>query len=174
MAKANEMRDSSLNAQARIADFWAKAHTTTPGKITSIFPVSLYHGLLVDETCHLKPFDTVPSYEIAAQQCRTQVHAIVEQCEHANSKFSDPEFDIEADFHSGINSCLFGLVESCEYNGSSRGFKKTALDKIQTIIDLHREWFSLGTYAPAISGHPLGAGGLVSSATRIPRQHKSG
>ncbi|KAI8654446.1 Calpain catalytic domain-containing protein [Fusarium keratoplasticum] len=126
MARANQRRDSSLNPQARIADFWSKAHTTTPGKITSIFPVSLYHGLLVDETCHLKPFDTAPSYERAAQQCRAQIHAIVEQCEHANSKFSDPDFDIEADFHSGINSCLFGLVESCEHNGSSRGFKKSA------------------------------------------------
>ncbi|KPA38733.1 hypothetical protein FLAG1_08429 [Fusarium langsethiae] len=93
----------------------------TSRRVTSIFPASIHCSLVTDDVCQPKPFYAAKSYELAAQQCYTQVQSIADQCGHSNTKFRDPDFDIEGDFAAGRNNCLFDLVGSCDGNDSERG-----------------------------------------------------
>ena len=45
------------------------------------------------------------------------VRAIVTECERTNSRFSDPDFDIETDFQVCADNCLFGLVRDWDSDG---------------------------------------------------------
>ncbi|RGP64102.1 hypothetical protein FLONG3_9648 [Fusarium longipes] len=110
----------NLNPQALVSKFWKKYHSKTPGKVTSIFPQSLYESLLVDaDSSEPKSRNAAQSYEAAAKDCRARVRAVVKECERTNAKFSDPDFDIESDFASHQDNCLFGLVRNtCPICGS--------------------------------------------------------
>ncbi|KAH8591345.1 hypothetical protein B0O99DRAFT_632494 [Bisporella sp. PMI_857] len=95
--------------QEILSDFWDKFHTKHPGKVTSIFPRSLYSAILPE--IHPKGArsarNAAESYEAAAKECREQVKRIVRECNRTNEKFTDPDFDIERDEN---NNCLNGLV----------------------------------------------------------------
>ncbi|CAF3479043.1 unnamed protein product [Fusarium graminearum] len=110
----------NLNPQALVSKFWKKYHSKTPGKVTSIFPQSLYESLLTDaDSSEPKTRNAAQSYEAAAKNCRARVRAVVKECERTNAKFSDPDFDIESDFASHQDNCLFGLVRNtCPICGS--------------------------------------------------------
>ncbi|KAM5358030.1 hypothetical protein ACJZ2D_015669 [Fusarium nematophilum] len=104
-----------LNPQALVSKFWSKYHTKTPGKVTSIFPQSLYESLVIDaDSTYPKSRNAAQSYEAAAKECRARVRAIVRECERTNAKFSDPDFDIETDFTACVHNCLFGLIRRCD------------------------------------------------------------
>ncbi|KAF7522327.1 hypothetical protein G7054_g12181 [Neopestalotiopsis clavispora] len=95
--------------QEILSDFWDKFHTKKPGKVTTIFPKSLYKAVLP----HSYPAgakssrNAAESYEAAARECREKVRRIVRECHRTNEKFTDPDFDIERD---PLNNCLNGLV----------------------------------------------------------------
>ncbi|KAG5661067.1 hypothetical protein KAF25_002710 [Fusarium avenaceum] len=109
-AKAKAKR-KPLNPQALVSKFWTKYHSKAPGKVTSIFPQSLYESLLTDaDSSYPKSRNAAQSYEAAAKECRSRVRAVVRECERTNAKFSDPDFDIETDFTSYHDNCLYGLV----------------------------------------------------------------
>lgn len=100
-----------LNPQALVSKFWSKYHSKAPGKVTSIFPQSLYESLLTDaDSSYPKSRNAAQNYEDAAKECRARVRAIVRECERTNAKFSDPDFDIETDFSSYQDNCLNGLM----------------------------------------------------------------
>lgn len=117
----NRSENDSLDPQAQIVEFWSRLHSRTPRRVTSIFPTSIHYPLVADDVCHPKPFHTAKSYELAARQCHAQVQSIVDQCNHNNTKFRDPDFDIETDFAAGSNNCLFDLVKSCNGNDGKSG-----------------------------------------------------
>lgn len=102
-----------MSAQAGINDFWSKFATEKPNKVTSIFPRLLYANILPE---HPDPrgiasaSNAADSYEAAANECREKVAKIVQECYRINEKFTDPDFDIEADLDDRQN-CLFGLRE---------------------------------------------------------------
>ncbi|ETS80742.1 hypothetical protein PFICI_08271 [Pestalotiopsis fici W106-1] len=95
--------------QEILSEFWDKFHTKKPGKVTTIFPKSLYKAVLP----HSYPAgakssrNAAESYEAAAKECREKVKRIVRECHRTNEKFTDPDFDIERD---PLNNCLNGLV----------------------------------------------------------------
>ncbi|CAM1510473.1 Fc.00g008080.m01.CDS01 [Cosmosporella sp. VM-42] len=104
-----------LNPQALVSKFWSKYHSKTPGKVTSIFPRSLYETLLPEtDVPHPKIRNAAQDYEKARSECRAMVRAIVAECERTNAKFSDPDFDVENDYSIGADNCLFGLVRDWE------------------------------------------------------------
>ncbi|KAF5027785.1 hypothetical protein F66182_116 [Fusarium sp. NRRL 66182] len=109
-----------LNPQALVSRFWAKYHSKTPGKVTSIFPQSLYESLLTDaDSSYPKSRNAAQSYEAAAKECRARVRAIVRECERTNAKFSDPDFDIESDFSAYQDNCLYGITRrGCDDDSS--------------------------------------------------------
>lgn len=97
--------------QGEVNDFWSKFSRKRPSKVTSIFPRLLYASLL---PCHPDPRgassarNAAEGYDMAARECRDKVRRIREECERTNEKFTDPDFDIEADFEMR-NNCLVGL-----------------------------------------------------------------
>jgi hypothetical protein len=95
--------------QEVLSGFWSRFHTKKPGKVTSIFPGSLYATLLPPP--HPKGAwsarNAAESYETAAAECRAKIKRIVRECERTNEKFTDPDFDIESD---NWKNCLYGLV----------------------------------------------------------------
>lgn len=97
--------------QALVSKFWAKYHSKSPSRVTAIFPRSLYASLLPNtDVSQSRARNAASSYEEARADCRARVRAIVAECERTNSKFTDPDFDIEGDFHYHMNNCLFGLI----------------------------------------------------------------
>lgn len=90
--------DSYVGApQEAINEFWENLITKKPGKVTKIFPSSLYADLLPPPR---KPGtatgkNAAESYQAAAEECRARVKRIVRECERTNEKFTDPDFDIE-------------------------------------------------------------------------------
>ena len=103
-------KHKKLGPQALVSKFWRKYHAKTPGKVTSIFPQSLYESLLTDaDSSYPKSRNAAQSYEAAAKDCRARVRAVVKECERTNAKFSDPDFDIESDFASHQDNCLYGI-----------------------------------------------------------------
>jgi hypothetical protein len=106
--------DSAAKApQQVLEDFWDSLVTKKPGKVTNIFPQSLYTNLLPPQR---KPGsargrNAAESYQAAADECRARVKRIVRECNRTNEKFCDPDFDIESDRACGANNCLEGLME---------------------------------------------------------------
>ncbi|KAF3763923.1 hypothetical protein M406DRAFT_95460 [Cryphonectria parasitica EP155] len=106
--------------QADINQFWAKFFTKKPSKVTSIFPRLLYASLLPeqpDPRGASSARNAAESYETAARGCRDKVAKIVRECHRTNEKFTDADFDIEADF-DGEKNCLNGLEYVEEENVS--------------------------------------------------------
>ncbi|KAM0812698.1 hypothetical protein AB5N19_12689 [Seiridium cardinale] len=96
-------------AQEVLSDFWDKFHTKKPGKVTTIFPRSLYRAVLPPNypAGARSSRNASESYDAAAKECREKVRRIVRECERTNEKFTDPDFDIE---HDDNNNCLNGLI----------------------------------------------------------------
>jgi hypothetical protein len=103
--------------QQVLYDFWDSFIVKSPGKVTSIFPHSLYANLLPPKRAEDRPAvdrDAAESYETAAAECRKKVQRIVSECRRTNEKFTDPDFDIEDDFEYG--DCLHGLLCMDDYD----------------------------------------------------------
>ncbi|KAF2786476.1 cysteine proteinase [Melanomma pulvis-pyrius CBS 109.77] len=111
--------DETKAPQQVLNEFWENLITKKPGKVTHIFPSSLYANLLPP---HTKPGpakgrNAAESYQVAADECRARVKRIIRECHRTNEKFTDPEFDIEGDL--GTKNCLEGLMDW--YNDPSPG-----------------------------------------------------
>ncbi|UPK97897.1 hypothetical protein LCI18_008832 [Fusarium solani-melongenae] len=123
-------KHKALSPQAVVSKFWDKFNSKAPGKVTSIFPRSLHKSLLADADSSIpKSRNAAQSYEAAAQKCKDRVRAIVKECERTNSKFSDPEFDIELDSRKSTYDCLFGLLHNLVLEGDG-GLKNRFLDDV--------------------------------------------
>src|SRR5271156_1575495 len=92
--------------QQVVSEFWDSFIVKSPGKVTSIFPRSLYAHLFPPERAAVDR-NAAESYETAAAECRKKVQRIVAECHRTNEKFTDLDFDIEGDF--GCGDCLHGL-----------------------------------------------------------------
>ncbi|VUC25931.1 unnamed protein product [Clonostachys rosea] len=104
--------------QALMARFWKKFHHRTPGKVTSIFPSSMYdafHDASVPVSARVR--NAAGSYEDARAECAAMVQEIVEHCEATNTSFLDKDFELEYDYYMGVDDCLFGLLRE---DGKSR------------------------------------------------------
>jgi hypothetical protein len=97
--------------QTTLEEFWEGLVTKKTGKVTNIFPPSLYSNLLPPQKPKdpAKGINAAESYEAAAEECRARVKRIVRECHRTNQKFTDPEFDIEDDL--GHGDCLKGLMD---------------------------------------------------------------
>ncbi|KAI1074465.1 calpain family cysteine protease [Whalleya microplaca] len=100
---------SKKTPQETLADFWDKFHSKHPGKVTSIFPRSLYRSVFppINLRGARSARNAAESYEAAAKDCRDKVKRIVRECHRTNEKFTDPDFDIERD---PDHNCLYGLI----------------------------------------------------------------
>ncbi|XPS78438.1 hypothetical protein M3J09_010451 [Ascochyta lentis] len=101
--------DTSDTPQGIINEFWENLITKKPGKVTKIFPPSLYANLLPPQRKSglVKGKNAAESYEAAAKACRARIERIVRECERTNEKFTDPDFDIEV----RSDNCLNGLMQ---------------------------------------------------------------
>jgi hypothetical protein len=79
-------KDLTKTPQELVSEFWDKFFSKKPGKVTSIFPRSLYATLLPpSESKGLSSArNAEESYEAAAKECRERVARIVREC---NRKF---------------------------------------------------------------------------------------
>ncbi|KAJ3522261.1 hypothetical protein NM208_g12934 [Fusarium decemcellulare] len=128
-----------LNPQAVVSKFWTKYHSKTPGKVTSIFPQSLYESLLTDaDSSYPKSRNAAQSYEAAAKECRARVRAVVRECERTNAKFSDPDFDIESDFTACVNNCLYGLLRRLDDDDDDRPRRRVNARQVKMSLDTLR------------------------------------
>jgi len=100
-----------------------------PGKVTSIFPKSLYASLLPplrDPRDTASSRNATESYETAAEECPEKVRYIIREWNRTNEKFISLDFDIETD---PDKNCLNRLVRY-EYeppsDDSSQASSKTA------------------------------------------------
>ncbi|KAK3314617.1 hypothetical protein B0H66DRAFT_481253 [Apodospora peruviana] len=102
-------KDFNKTPQQLVSEFWDKYFSKKPGKVTSIFPRSLYATLLPPSQPRgaSSARNAAESYETAATECREKVQRIVRECHRTNEKFTDPDFDIESDW---AQNCLQGLV----------------------------------------------------------------
>jgi hypothetical protein len=126
---AGSKKNRNKHPQELVSNFWSKFFAKKQGKVTSIFPKTLYASLLPplrDPRGTASSRNATESYEIAAEECREKVRRIVRECNRTNEKFTDPDFDIETD---PDKNCLNGLVRS-EYeppsDGSSQASSRTA------------------------------------------------
>ncbi|CAH0057488.1 unnamed protein product [Clonostachys solani] len=106
-------RSRKDHPQAIVSRFWDRFHHKTPGKVTSIFPRELYKTIDPDFVpASARVRNAAQSYEDARTKCLELVRTAVADCESTNSKFCDPEFDLEQDFFFELDDCLYGL-ERC-------------------------------------------------------------
>lgn len=102
---ASDSDEGSHSPQTIINEFWENLITKKPGRVTKVFPSSLYTNLLPQGSTTGK--NAAESYEAAAKECRSRVQRIVRECERTNEKFTDPEFDMMW----RPSNCLHGLLE---------------------------------------------------------------
>ncbi|KAK8872780.1 calpain family cysteine protease [Apiospora arundinis] len=102
-------KSAKKTPQELIAAFWGRFHSKRPGKVTSIFPRSLYSNVMpsVHPRGAHSARNAAESYEAAASHCRQMVARIVRECRRTNEKYTDADFDIERDPEE---NCLNGLV----------------------------------------------------------------
>ncbi|KAK3387482.1 calpain family cysteine protease [Podospora didyma] len=133
-------KDTTKTPQELVSEFWDKFFAKKPGRVTSIFPRSLYATLLPPSQPRgaSSARNAAESYEAAAKECREKVKRIIRECNRTNEKFTDPDFDIESDNN---NNCLNGLVredwsglfsDSGDSTSVSAGQLKSSLD---TLVD---------------------------------------
>lgn len=120
--------------QEVLGDFWDKFHSKNPGKVTSIFPRSLYKNVLplVDPRGAKSSHNAAESYEAAAKECRDKVKRIVRECHRTNEKFIDPDFDIE---HDPDANCLNGLVRDSSSPPNSPASTPVTLWEMQCTLN---------------------------------------
>lgn len=116
------VRDPTKSPQEVLAEFWTRFHAEKQGKVTSIFPRSLYASLLPgssvkDDSPRPDPAAAVArnaaeSYEAAAAECRERVRSAVAECRRTNEKFTDPDFDVDSD---SMDNCLYGLERGWDF-----------------------------------------------------------
>jgi hypothetical protein len=104
-------KPSTKPPQQSLEEFWDSIICKTPGKVSNIFPRSLYANVLspTKTTGASSVRNAAASYEEAAEACRTKVQRIVKECHRTNEKYTDPDFDIEEDFYRSRKNCLRGL-----------------------------------------------------------------
>lgn len=104
----SESNESSNAPQDVINGFWESLITKKPGKVTKVFPQSLYANLLSSprRSAVVKGQNAAESYEAAAKECRARVKRIVRECHRTNEKFTDSDFDIT----DQPMNCLEGLL----------------------------------------------------------------
>lgn len=80
--------DDFKSPQEALNDFWENLITKTPGKVTNIFPPSLYANLLPSKkkVDVAKGKNAAESYQAAADECRARVKRIVRECHRTNEK----------------------------------------------------------------------------------------
>ncbi|KAF2747902.1 cysteine proteinase [Sporormia fimetaria CBS 119925] len=102
--------DATNTPQQLLDDFWENLISKTPGKVTNIFPPSLYANLLPSprKSTAFQGRNAAESYQAAADECRARVKRIVRECHRTNEKYTDPDFDIEEDLWRG--NCLKPLM----------------------------------------------------------------
>jgi len=122
-------RPTNKTPQEILDGFWSGFKSKYPGKITSIFPRSLYVSLLppIHPNGASSARNAAESYEKAARECRDRVKRIVRDCERTNEKFTDPDFDIESDLYR-MKDCLYGLMEGDPSGSPTAADLKQALD----------------------------------------------
>jgi hypothetical protein len=125
------MSEKLKTPQDLIGDFWTKFVTKKPGKVTAIFPNSLYSTLLPkpsapDSAASHTNFGA--SYEAVAADCRTKVARIVRDCRRTNTKFTDPDFDLRGNRWY----CLLGLMWTSPTVKASASAVEAALAALQT------------------------------------------
>jgi len=101
--------------QKTVDDFWYSFTSKTPGKPYSLLPDNYYAKHAA--THAPKGVRTaLASYDEAKANCEAKVAKIVKECRRTNQKYTDPHFNIEADFRRWGNErpfsdCLMGLLE---------------------------------------------------------------
>ncbi|KAK0732675.1 hypothetical protein B0T21DRAFT_369452 [Apiosordaria backusii] len=134
--------------QELIHEFWDRYFTKKPGKVTRIFPRSLYSSILPLSLEDGQPArsarNAAESYETAAKECREKVQRIIRECHRTNEKFTDPDFDIEWDLD---DNCLNGLVrfdwddyDCCDDTGNA-----VSADRFKRSLDTLVESNALGS-----------------------------
>ncbi|KAI6373265.1 hypothetical protein MCOR25_003472 [Pyricularia grisea] len=115
---APERRNYSKAPQENVSAFWDSFFTKKPGKVTSIFPRSLYRSLLPLEKLSRSSSsqNAAESYEAAARECRERVKRIVREAHRTNEKFTDPDFDLATDYS---RNTLDGLRSKSDFNTGS-------------------------------------------------------
>lgn len=125
------MSEKLKTPQDLIGDFWSQFVTKKPGKVTAIFPNSLYATLLPkpsapDSAASHTNFGA--SYEAVAADCRAKVARIVRDCRRTNAKFTDPEFDLRGNRWY----CLLGLMWNSPTTRASASDIENALSSLKT------------------------------------------
>lgn len=146
--------------QDLISEFWKRFNAKNPGKITSVFPPSLYENLLPPLYPHgaSSARNAAESYEAAAKSCREKVNRIVRECNRTNEKFTDPDFDIENDKFLGFGNCLAGLDRDDDGAGAS---SKKGADDDEDKKPSVSAWALKDSLSTLLSSQVLGANGAV-------------
>ncbi|KAL9561422.1 hypothetical protein ACKAV7_014777 [Fusarium commune] len=131
--KSEQLELEPISPQSLVCKFWSDYHSQAPRKVISVLPPILYESLADSELP--SPTPKALSYEEAAQQCRSDVWAIINECERTNNKFSDPEFDIEKDFVSYDHNCLFGIERACNDDDEEQCAKPGSVHRIPWIFE---------------------------------------
>jgi hypothetical protein len=120
-------REKQQSPQAALDEFWAKFHTKHPGKgkqqsitlvyalsnmisfaVSTILPRDVYTRKVGKNAPKgtTKEENALASHDEAVEICKAKVAKIVEACQRANCKYSDPDFNIELDLKYRIGDCL--------------------------------------------------------------------
>jgi hypothetical protein len=89
--------DDFKTPQDALNDFWENLITKKPGKVTNIFPSSLYANLLAPprKPGPAKGRNAAESYQAAADECRARVKRIVKECQRTNEKVTPVHHSID-------------------------------------------------------------------------------
>jgi hypothetical protein len=101
--------------QKTIDQFWSTFTSKEPGKPFSVLPDNGYAKRAAAQTpTGVK--SVLASYSEARASCEAKVAKIVQECRRTNQKYTDPHFNIEADFRRWgserhFSDCLMGLLD---------------------------------------------------------------
>lgn len=101
--------------QKTIDQFWSTFTSKDPGKPFSVLPDNGYAKRAAAQTpTGVK--NVLASYSEARASCEAKVAKIVKECRRTNQKYTDPHFNIEADFRRWgterhFSDCLMGLLD---------------------------------------------------------------
>jgi hypothetical protein len=101
--------------QKTVDEFWSSFTSKTPGKPYCLLPGNFYAKRAAAHAPKGVK-NALASYDEARASCEAKVAKIVKECRRTNQKYTDPHFNIEADFRRWgserhFSDCLMGLLE---------------------------------------------------------------
>ncbi|KAI1261950.1 cysteine proteinase [Xylariaceae sp. FL1019] len=140
--------------QQSINRIWRRFTSKQSSKALSVLP---FEPVPLPSTIEAPNEAINAGYEKARDECSRRVKKIIQECKRVNTRYRDPNFDLDWDLKMGRGNCL-NFLGSSRFDMSNTRYSTTT--SVPKCVKRVREIFEKPTYLKDIDGADIKQGGL--------------